>query len=318
MNLATLLAAVTFAALVAYAVLAGADFGAGIWDLVARGERRAAHRAALAKAIGPVWEANHVWLIFLVVLLFTCFPAAYAQASVALFWPLHLVLIGIVLRGASFVFRAYAAGSDATREAWGAVFGASSALTPILLGMCLGALSTGDPYRWYDPFPIATGVLALLICAYLAAVYLAWESHDAQLRDDFRRRALAIWWVAGVASIAVLFLARSEAARLWSGLTSTPGVLFLATGSVLAPISFAALRAGRFNVARYSCVAQIVSLLAGWAAAQWPYLIYPDVTVANASAPASTLALTAWTLPFGFAALLPSLWFLFRVFKSRA
>jgi len=318
MSLATLLAAVTFASLVAYAVLAGADFGAGIWDLVARGDRRAAHRAALAKAIGPVWEANHVWLIFLVVLLFTCFPAAYAQASVALFWPLHLVLIGIVLRGSAYVFRAYAAGSDLTREAWGHVFGASSALTPILLGMCLGALSTGDPYRWYDPFPVATGVLALLICAYLAAVYLAWESHDAQLRDDFRRRALAIWWVAGVASIAVLFLARSEAARLWSGLTSVPAIVFIVAGSVLAPVSFAALRAGRFSLARYSCVAQIVALLAGWAAAQWPYLIYPDVTVTNAAAPASTLALTAWTLPFGFAALLPSLWLLYRVFKSRA
>jgi cytochrome d ubiquinol oxidase subunit II len=317
MSLSTLLALVMFAALVAYAVLAGADFGAGIWDLVARGERRAAHQHALAKAIGPVWEANHVWLIFLVVLLFTCFPAAYAQASVALFWPLHLVLIGIVLRGASFVFRAYAAGSDATREAWGHVFGASSALTPVLLGMCLGALSTGDPYRWYDPFPIATGVLALLICAYLAAVYLAWESHDAPLRDDFRRRALAIWWIAGGASMAVLFLARSESPRLWSGLTSLPGILFIAAGSVLAPISFAALRGGRFNLARHTCIAQIVALLAGWAAAQWPYLIYPDVTVANASAPASTLALTAWTLPFGFAALLPSLWFLFRVFKSR-
>jgi cytochrome d ubiquinol oxidase subunit II len=317
MSLATLLAFATFACLVAYGVLAGADFGAGIWDLVARGERRAAHRDALAKAIGPVWEANHVWLIFLVVLLFTCFPAAYAQASVALFWPIHLVLIGIVLRGAAYVFRAYAAGSDVTRDAWGHVFGASSALTPVLLGMCLGALSTGDPYRWYDPFPIATGVLALLICAYLAAVYLAWESHDAQLRDDFRHRALAIWWLAGAASIAVLFLTRSEAARLWSGLTSWPAIVFIAAGSVLAPVSFAALRASRFNLARFSCVAQIVALLAGWAAAQWPYLIYPDVTVSNAAAPASTLALTAWTLPFGFAALLPSLWFLYRVFKSK-
>ena len=316
MSLATLLAAVTFASLVAYAVLAGADFGAGIWDLVARGDRRAAHRAALAKAIGPVWEANHVWLIFLVVLLFTCFPAAYAQASVALFWPLHLVLIGIVLRGAAYVFRAYAAGSDATRDAWGGVFGASSAVTPILLGTCLGALSTGDPYRWYEPFPIATGVLALAICAYLAAVYLAWESHDAQLRDDFRRRALVVWWMAGAASFAVLLLARSEAPRLWAGLTSPPAILFIAGGSLLAPISFGALRGGRFNVARYTCVAQIVALLAGWAAAQWPYLIYPDVTVANAAAPASTLALTAWTLPFGLGALFPALWFLFRVFKA--
>jgi cytochrome bd ubiquinol oxidase subunit II len=317
MTLATGLALVMFATLVAYAVLAGADFGAGIWDLVARGDRRAAHRAALAKAIGPVWEANHVWLIFLVVLLFTCFPAAYAQASVALFWPLHLVLIGIVLRGASFVFRAYAATTDLTRQAWGGVFGASSAATPILLGMCLGALSTGDAYQWYEPFPVATGVLALLLCAYLAAVYLAWESDDARLRDDFRRRALIVWWIAGAVSMAVLFLARSEAPRLWLGLTSMPGILCVGAGSALAPISFAALRAGRFNVARFTCVAQIVALLAGWGAAQWPYLIYPDVTVMNAAAPASTLTLTAWTLPFGLGALFPALWLLFRVFKTR-
>lgn len=318
MTLATGLALVMFAALVAYAVLAGADFGAGIWDLVARGERRAAHRAALAHAIGPVWEANHVWLIFLVVLLFTCFPAAYAQASVALFWPLHGVLIGIVLRGAAYVFRAYAAESDATRQAWGSVFGASSAVTPILLGMCLGAISNGDPYRWYDPFPVATGVLALLICAYLAAVYLAWETDDAQLRDEFRRRALAIWWVAGVASFAVLLLTRSDAGRLWTGLTSSPGILFIVTGTALAPVSFIALRGRHLNLARYTCVAQIVALLAGWAAAQWPFLIYPDLTVAGAAAPASTLSLTAWTLPFGLGALFPALWLLFRVFKSRA
>jgi cytochrome d ubiquinol oxidase subunit II len=318
MTLPTLMALVMFASLVAYAVLAGADFGAGIWDLLAWGKRRAAQRAALAHAIGPVWEANHVWLIFVVVLLFTCFPAAYAQASVALFWPLHAVLLGIVLRGAAFVFRAYAAGSEATRNAWGSVFGASSAVTPILLGMCLGALSTGDPYRWYDPFPVATGVLALLICAYLAAVYLAWETDDAQLRTDFRRRALTIWWLAGVASIVVLLLARSEVSRLWTGLTTSPGILFLGAGSVLAPISFIALWRGRFDLARYSCVGQIVALLAGWAAAQWPYLIYPDLTVSQAAAPTSTLSLTAWTLPFGLGALFPALWFLFRVFKSRA
>lgn len=317
MTLADGLALVMFSALVAYAVLAGADFGAGIWDLVARGDRRAAHRAALAKAIGPVWEANHVWLIFLVVLLFTCFPAAYAQASVALFWPLHLVLIGIVLRGAAFVFRAYAATSDAVRDAWGSVFGASSALTPILLGMCLGALSTGDPYRWFDPYPVATGILALLICAYLAAVYLAWESDDAPLRDDFRHRALIVWWVAGAMSMLVLALARSEASRLWNGLLAWPAIGFIAGGSLLAPVSFVALRSRRFNLARYTCVAQIVALLAGWAAAQWPYLIYPDLTVGNAAAPASTLSLTAWTLPFGLGALFPALWLLFRVFKTR-
>jgi len=313
---AHLLALVMFAALVAYAVLAGADFGAGIWDLVSRGERAAAHRAALAKAIGPVWEANHVWLIFLVVLLFTCFPDVYAHASVALFWPLHLVLIGIVLRGAAYVFRAYASADDAARATWGHVFGASSALTPMLLGMCLGAVSTGNVDGWARPFPVANGVLALLICAYLAAVYLAWESHDAQVQDDFRRRAIVTWWIAGAASLVTLFLARSEATRLWAGLTSWPAIGLVAAGSLLAPLSFLALRARRFDAARLLGAAQVVALLAGWAAAQWPFLVYPDFTVANAAAPASTLALTAWTLPFGLAAILPALWFLFKVFKS--
>jgi len=311
------LAAVMFAALVAYAVLAGADFGAGIWDLVARGERRTAQREALAHAIGPVWEANHVWLIFLVVLLFTCFPAAYTRASIALFWPLHLVLIGIVLRGAAYVFRAYASETALARGVWGGVFGAASAITPVLLGMCLGAVSAGRVQAWDAPFAVATGVLALLICAYLAAVYLAWESHDAALREDFRRRAVAVWWLAGAASAITLLLAKSEAPRLWAGLTAWPALVFLIGGSVLAPLSFVALTRGRFEAARWLGAAQIVALLAGWAAAQWPYLIYPELTVDGAAAPASTLALTAWTLPFGLAALLPALWFLFWVFKRR-
>jgi cytochrome d ubiquinol oxidase subunit II len=315
--LAATLAAAMFAALVAYAVLAGADFGAGLWDLLARGERRTAQREALAHAIGPVWEASHVWLIFLVVLLFTCFPAAYARVSIALFWPLHLVLIGIVLRGAAYVFRAYASETDTARAAWGGVFGASSTITPVLLGICLGAISTGNVHAWNAPFPIMHGVLALAICAYLAAVYLAWESHDAALREDFRRRAVVAWWIAGAASMVTLLLARSEAPRLWTGLTSWPALLFLIVGSLLAPASFVALTRGRFEAARWLGVAQIVALLAGWAAAQWPYLIYPELTVDGAAAPASTLQLTAWTLPFGLAVLLPALWFLFSVFKRR-
>jgi cytochrome d ubiquinol oxidase subunit II len=316
--LATLLACVMLAALIAYAVLAGADFGAGVWDLLSRGERRDGHRAALARAIGPVWEANHVWLIFLIVLLFTCFPAAYARASVALFWPLHLVLIGIVMRGASYVFRAYASETAGTRAAWGHVFGASSAVTPVLLGICLGAVSTGDIRDWASPFPIMTGVLALLMSAYLAAVYLAWESPDDLLRDDFRRRAVATWWCAGVASVATMLVAWSEAPRLWANLVSSPPILFVIAGALLAPLSFITLRRRLYGAARFLGAAQVSVLLLGWAAAQWPYLIYPDFTVAGAAAPPSTLALTATTLPFGLAALVPALWYLFAVFKSPA
>src|SRR5262245_2958855 len=139
-------AAVGGLAVITYALFGGADFGGGIWDLFATGERRAQQRAAIANAMGPVWEANHVWLIFVIVILFTAFPPVYAALSVALFLPFHLVLFGIVLRGAAFVFRSYArragaVGATRGERGWGVVFGAASTLTPLLLGMSLGAVS---------------------------------------------------------------------------------------------------------------------------------------------------------------------------------
>ena len=321
------IALVMLAALLAYALLAGADFGGGLWDLLSRGPRAARQRERIAEAIGPVWEANHVWLIFLVVLLFTCFPAAFATMSVALFWPLHLVLLGITLRGASFVFRAYGSTHATVQLLWSRIFGAASAVTPILLGACLGAVSTGGiraeggravdvSAAWLQPFPLLTGVLALLLCAYLAAVYLAWES-EGDLRDDFRQRALFTWLAAGVVSLLVLLLARREAPRLWSALTSMPAGVVVIVGTVLAPMSALALGARRYAAARLFAAAQVACLLIGWALAQFPYLIYPDVTIAGSAAPRATLAMTALTLPFGGALLIPSLWFLFAVFKGR-
>lgn len=318
-----ILAAVMLAALVIYAVLAGADFGAGVWDLLSRGARASAHRRALATAIGPVWEANHVWLIFLVVLLFTCFPAAYAAASIALFWPLHAILVGIVLRGAAFVFRSYGSPDASVQARWGHVFGASSAATPMLLGMCLGAVSTGTitadgtspVVAWLRPLPVAMGLLALVLCAYLAAVYLAWETDDAAVRDDFRRRALWCWSAAGILSAVALALTYAEARHLWGGLTRGSGAFFVASGAALAPVSFWALRRGRLGVARVAGAAQVTVLLLGWGVAQWPYVIYPDLTIVNAASPAPTLRLVAIALPIGMALLAPSLWFLFAVFK---
>jgi cytochrome d ubiquinol oxidase subunit II len=328
-SLASFMAVVMFCTLVAYAVLAGADFGAGVWDLLSRGPRRASQRRAIAEAIGPVWEANHVWLIFLIVLLFTCFPSAYAAASTALFWPLHLVLIGIVLRGAAFVFRAYGATTGGAKAVWSRIFGAASAFTPMLLGMCLGAVSAGgirvkegvvsneSASAWLGVFPAMTGLLALLLCAYLAAVYLAWESEGGLLQEDFRRRALITWLSAGAVSLATLLLARAEAPRLWERLTSAPANVLVLAGVLLAPASLFYLWRRRLGVARVLGAAQVVVLLAGWGAAQWPYLIFPDLTIATAAAPASTLSLIAATLPFGLAALVPSLWLLFAVFKGR-
>ncbi|HET7463597.1 MAG TPA: cytochrome d ubiquinol oxidase subunit II [Longimicrobium sp.] len=335
--LADLAAGLALAALIAYAVLAGADFGGGIWDAFARGPRRDAQREAIAHAMGPVWEANHVWLIFVVVLLFTCFPGAYAALSIALFTPFHLVLLGIILRGAAFVFRAYspqsirrpgAPGRQARR--WGAVFGAASVITPVLLGMCLGAVSAGgvhvDPAGavtiegaapWLRPLSLAMGGFALAVCAYLAAVYLANET-EGELRADFRRRALWAGTAVVAMSVLVLPLLRARAPHLWHGLLGARAWPVLAVGVAAALLSGWALWRHRPRLARTATVAQAACLLAGWGIAQHPYLIYPDVTVHTAAAGSATLRFVLWSTPFGMLLLLPSLWWLFRVFKGGA
>jgi cytochrome d ubiquinol oxidase subunit II len=327
-DLAEAVALVAVAALLAYAVFGGADFGGGMWDLLARGPRAELHRHAISEAMGPVWEANHVWLIFLVVILFTAYPSAFAALNVALFWPLHLVLVGIVLRGAAFAFRAHGHAAAAAPLAWGRIFGAASTLTPLLLGACLGAISTGQirvqngavapgsEWAWLDPFALATGALTMALCAYLAAVYLTLETEGA-LREDFRRRALGMWWVAGVISLATLLLTYAEAPRLWDGLTSVRAGPAVVIGILLAPASGFALWRGRFGWARVLAAAQVCMLLVGWALAQWPYLVYPDLTLAASAAPAATLAVLLMTLPFGLALLIPSLALLFVVFKGR-
>lgn len=328
MHASELVGLVAMVALVAYALLGGADFGGGIWDLLARGPRAAEQRQAIGAAMGPVWEANHVWLIFLIVILFTAYPHAFSALSVALFWPFHLVLAGIVLRGAAFVFRAHGQAAADAPSSWGRVFGAASVVTPVLLGACLGAISTGEirieaggvalgsETAWLEPFPLATGLLALAVCAYLAAVYITLETGGA-LRDDFRRKGLGMWLVGGALSIGTLLLARSEAPRLWVGLTSLPAALVVAAGVLLAPASALALWRRRYHAARVFAAGQVVLLLAGWGLAQWPYIIYPDVALVRAAAPPPTLTALLWTVPFGIALLLPSLWFLFAVFKGR-
>ena len=334
--LVELVAGLALVALIAYAVLAGADFGGGIWDALARGDRRDAQREAIAKAMGPVWEANHVWLIFVIVLLFTGFPSAFAALSVALFTPFHLVLLGIILRGAAFVFRAYSPQSARSvrpgrgARRWGVVFGVASVITPVLLGMCLGAVSSGHvrvaadgavrfegPLPWLSPLALAVGAFALAVCAYVAAVFLANET-EGELREDFRRRAL--WAGTGVVALSVLVLPllRFGAAHLWEGLTSARAAPVLAVGVAASLLSGWALWRRRIRLARTATVAQVVCLLAGWGIAQHPYLIYPDVTLHGAAAPDATLRFVLWSTPFGMALLIPSLWLLFRVFKGPA
>lgn len=319
-----LVGAVVLLAVIAYGVLGGADFGGGVWDLFASGSREdvLAQRHAIAQAMGPVWEANHVWLIFVIVLLFSAFPPAFSALSIALFVPFHLALVGITLRGAAFVFRGY--GPRRTFGPMGVVFGAASVVTPVLLGMCLGAVSTGEirvehgvvrgASAWLHPLPLLMGALALGLCSYLAAVFLIVET-EGPLREQFRRRAFGAGTVVVALSVLALPLLRLRAPHLWEGLLSARALPVLGVGAVAALTSGGALLLRRPRLSRAAAVAQVSCLLAGWGLAQAPYLIYPDVTLGDAAAPPAMLRLLLWTLPFGAALLLPSLWFLFRVFK---
>ena len=200
MSLAESLAATILVSLTAYALLAGADFGGGVWDLVASGPRKEQQRRLVAQAIAPVWEANHVWLILAIVMLFTCFPAAFARLAIALHVPLTLMLIGIVLRGSTFMFQSYGGGGRR-------VVAYASLVTPVLLGVAVGAIASGatsvpagvtfvEGYvrPWLTAFALAIGLFALACFAFLAAVYLTVEARDRELQEDFRRRAL----VAGI------------------------------------------------------------------------------------------------------------------------
>ena len=326
-------AGLTLLAVVAYAVLGGADFGGGIWDAAASGPRKAEQRDAIAAAMGPVWEANHVWLIFVIVLLFSSFPSAYSALSVALFAPFHLVLLGIILRGAAFVFRAYSPesgrslGPSPQARRWGVVFGIASVITPVLLGMCLGAVSAGgiriapgavtlEGMPWLTPVALAMGAFALAMCAYLAAVFLAYET-DGPLREDFRRRAL--WAGTAVVALSVLLLPllATSASHLWEGLLQPRTLPVLAVGVAAALASGWFLRTRRYRLARLASILQVACLVAGWGLAQYPYLIYPDLTLYDAAAPEPMLRFVLFSLPLGLALLLPSLWLLFRVFKGK-
>jgi cytochrome d ubiquinol oxidase subunit II len=323
-----LVAAAGLLFMIAYAIFGGADFGGGVWDLLARGPRKGEQREAIARAMGPVWEANHVWLIFVVVLFFTAFPAAWSAYVTALFAPLRLVLVGIALRGVAFVFRAYAPHHGALRAArWGPIFGGASILTPFLLGACVGAVSSGglrvelgreavvDGWPWLSPIALSTGAAAASLCAYVAAVFLCVET-EGELREDFRRRALVSAALVLGGALATLPFTAISAPNLWRGLVSPQVLPILGAGTFAAIVAIVALVRRAFRLARVAVALQVALVIAGWALAQYPFLIYPDVTLASAAAPRATLLFVVGSLPFGAALVGPSMWLLFRVFKA--
>jgi cytochrome bd ubiquinol oxidase subunit II len=327
--LETIVAIFILLSLILYALMGGADFGGGMWDLLATGPRAKAQRHAVSDAIAPIWEANHVWLILVIVLLFTGFPRGFAVMMTALNIPLTAMLVGIVLRGAAFTFRKYGSQNDESQQRWSAVFGASSFFTPFCQGMTLGALATGQirvengqvatgfMAGWLTPFALACGVFALALFAFLAATYLTLDTKEQpELQNDFRRRA--IWSGLSLApiSLAVFFTSKSGAPAMYAGLTRWWAPLLLAWTSLLAVTALVALWRRWFSLARFAAIGQVTIILAGWSLAQYPNLITPDVTVKNSAAPAVTLRLLILALGAGAIVLLPSLAFLFHIFKG--
>jgi cytochrome d ubiquinol oxidase subunit II len=307
----TLVAVVLFMAVTAYALFGGADFGAGFWDLVAGGaERGERPREVIDHSIGPVWEANHVWLIFIFVVLWTGFPEAYASITLTLFVPLSLAAIGIVLRGSSFAFRKTVFRTRDRRN-FGAAFASSSVLVPYCMGAIAGAVASGrvpaggkagDRWTsWVNPTSILGGVLAVVVVAYLAAVYLVWDArraNDDAMTEYFRRRAIGAAVVAGVTAAVGIFVLRADARYLFDGLTAR-ALPFVILSALCGTVSLVLLVRGASAGARVLAMGAVASIVVGWGVAQWPYILPTSLKVSAAASPSGTLdALVVATIGF--------------------
>ena len=326
-------AGVMLISLIIYVLTGGADFGGGIWDLFATGPRVKAQRALITQAIAPIWEANHVWLIVIVVLFFVAFPVGFAAISTALHIPLTLMLIGIVLRGSAFVFRTYDVQSDTTHRRWSRVFAVASAITPVMLGITLGAVASGTIYvdiesgqvdtdfisAWLAPFPFAIGFFTLTLCALLAAVYLTLETDDTALREDFRRRALMAAVSVGAMAGLSFILSAEGAPTIRRGLGSAPwSIPFQILTGAVALWAIWTIWNRQFRLARILVPIQVTLIVFGWGLAQYPYLVAPDLTFSNTAAPDAVLRPMLIILAVGGVLLVPAFWYLYAVFKGAA
>lgn len=325
------IAGVMLISLILYMLTGGADFGGGVWDLFATGHRAKAQRNLITNALAPIWETNHVWLIVIIVLLFVAFPVAFATIGTALHIPLTLMLIGIVLRGTAFVFRTYDDQSDKTQLRWSRVFAVASIITPIMLGVTLGAVASGTIQvdvetgtvdtdffsSWFALFPFAIGFFTLTLCALLAAVYLTLETKDSELQEDFRVRALfaavSVGAMAGISFVLSAKGAPSIRQGLGNSVWSIP--FHLLTGAVAISAIWSIWKR-YFQLARVLVPIQVVLIIFGWGLAQFPYLVAPNLTFSNTAAPDSVLRPVLIVIVIGGILLVPAFWYLYAVFKG--
>jgi cytochrome bd ubiquinol oxidase subunit II len=313
------------AGVVLYAVLAGADLGAGFWQLFAgRGQHAEQIREHAHKSMAPVWEANHVWLIFVLTVFWTAYPAAFGSIASTLSVPLFLAGIGIVFRGAAYALRS---GASTRRElsVIDTIFSASSILTPFALGAVVGAIATGsvpvgnaagDQFSsWLGSTSILVGVLAVATSAYLAAVYLAADAarrNEQELERAFRVRALGAGVVAGAVALAGLVVLRGDARSLYDELVSGKALSAVIVSVLAGLATLVLVYRRRFEPARYSAAVAVAAVVAGWALGQWPTIL-PGLDVREAAAPHDTLVAVVVAVLGGGAIVFPSLALLFRL-----
>ncbi len=307
--------------LVLYVVLGGADFGAAAWQATTRDEALREHAHT---AIGPVWEANHVWLIFVLTVLWTAYPEVFGSIASTLSIALFVAGIGIVVRGFAYALRS---GADSPRQlaAIDSASAISSVLTPFALGAAVGGIASGrvpvgnaagDPWSsWLNPTSITVGVLAVAFSLYLAAVFLAADAvrrGDERLAAACRTRALASGAVAGLLAAVGLIVVRGDARALFDELVSGAALAALLVSAAAGMAALALVARSRFEPARYAAALAVAATIAGWAFAQQPYML-PGLTIDQAAAPDDTLVAVIVAVLAGGAILFPSLVLLFRL-----
>jgi cytochrome d ubiquinol oxidase subunit II len=320
---------ILFASLTAYALFGGADFGGGFWDLVAgpgTDRQAAARRRLVEHTLGPVWEANHVWLIFAVVLLWSAFPPVFAAVTSTAYIPLTLAALGIIGRGSGFAFRKVSVEYQHQRL-FGAVFALSSVLTPLFLGTVAGGvasgrippgLAAGDVVTsWLNPTSLATGVLAVATSAYLAAVFLTRDAQrtEPELLPFFRRCALGAGVAVGALAAAGLVVVRLDAPELSSALWRPPALVLVLVSLAAGVASLGLLLARQYVAVRVTAGLAAAAVLWAWAVAQYPVLLRPSYTVDDAAAAPAVLRALLVVTAVGAALLLPSLWWLYVTFQ---
>jgi len=324
MPLADVPAILILVGVAAYIVFAGADFGAGLWYLLAgRGPRGRPVRDFSYHAMAPVWEANHVWLIFVLVVTWTAYPTAFGSIASTLAVPLFIAAVGIILRGTTYALRSGAAADRDTEGATGFVFGASSILTPFALGTVIGGIAAGEvpvgnaagdlATSWLNPTSVVIGVLAVATSGYLAAVYLAGDARREEQPDlarAFRARAIAMGLIAGILAVAGLVVLRADARGLFDDLTSGTGLGAVLVSAAAGLATLGLVRSERYEPARVSAALAVAAIVAGWGIAQRPDLL-PGLTIEEGAAGHSTLVALLVSIAAGLVVLIPSLMLLY-------